>query len=153
MMTDRTDHNDHNGHNDSPENDLWQSHSEKFLEMAFRSDRREILHHPDGKGHKTGVCGDEISFYIMVKDHCIHHMAYDIHGCMHTNACANAIIEQAEGKTIEQAWTIDPESVARYLETLPPDHFHCAELAVGAFYLALANLRDNQKSPWKKCYR
>jgi len=39
------------------------------------------------------------------------------------------------------------------LETLPPDHFHCAELAVGAFYLALAHLRDNQKSPWKKLYR
>jgi nitrogen fixation NifU-like protein len=29
--------------------------------------------------------------------------------------------------------------VADYLEPLPEDHFHCAELAVGAFYLALAD--------------
>lgn len=132
---------------------LWQGHSEKFLELAFRSDHREVLLLPDGKGHKTGDCGDTIAFYLMVKDQRILHAAYDIHGCIHTNACANAIIEQVEGKTIEQAWEISPEDVARYLETLPSDHFHCAELAVGAFYLALADIRDNQKSPWKKLYR
>lgn len=136
-----------------PEDDLWQSHSEKFLEMAFRGHRREVLQHPDGKAQKTGDCGDTIAFFLMLMNGRIHHIAYDIHGCIHTNACANAIIELVEGRTIDQAWEIGPEEVARYLETLPPDHFHCAELAVGAFYLALSDLRDNQKAPWKKLYR
>lgn len=141
------DHTEHTGE------DLWQRHSEKFLEMAFRSDRREVLHHPDGKGQKTGNCGDTVAFYLMLLHDRIHHIAYDIEGCIHTNACANGIIELVEGRSIDQAWEIGPEDVSRYLETLPADHFHCAELAVGAFYLALADLRDKQKSPWKKHYR
>jgi nitrogen fixation NifU-like protein len=32
--------------------------------------------------------------------------------------------------------------VADFLKTLPADHFHCAELAVGALYLALASLKS-----------
>ncbi len=48
------------------------------------------------------------------------------------------------GKTIEAAWEITPEEVIRFLETLPEDHFHCAELAVGAFYLALTDINCNK---------
>ena len=47
---------------------------------------------------------------------------------MNTAACANTIVNMVENKTIEQAWEITPEAVAGYLETLPKDHFHCAEL-------------------------
>jgi len=146
-MSDRTDH------TEPAENDILQCHSEIFLEMAFRNDHSEVLQHPDGMGHKPGDCGDSISFYLLVRDRLIHHAAYDINGCIHTNACANAIVELIQGKTADQAWEINPDDVARYLETLPPDHFHCAELAVGALYLALADLRDNQIAPWKKSYR
>ena len=138
---------------DYPENDLLQSHSERFLEMAFRSDRREVLLHPDGKGQKTGDCGDTVAFFIMTKGDSLYQVAYDINGCINTNACANALIELVEGKTMDQAWEITPEAVAQYLQTLPPDHFHCAELAVGAFYLALADLRATRQSTWKKPYR
>lgn len=140
-------------HSDCAGEDLWQSHSEKFLNLAFRCDRQEVLLHPDGKGQKTGNCGDTIAFFLICHKDRIRRVAYNIHGCIHTNACANAIIELVEGRSIDQAWVIGPEDLVRYLETLPPDHFHCAELAIGAFYLALANLRDNQKSPWKKLYR
>jgi nitrogen fixation NifU-like protein len=58
-----------------------------------------------------------------------------------------------EGKTIGEAWEIAPEAVADYLETLPEDHFHCAELAVGALYMALSNYNELQRSPWKKPYQ
>jgi nitrogen fixation NifU-like protein len=40
-----------------------------------------------------------------------------------------------------------------YLETLPPQNTHCAELAVGGFYLALTNWQELQRHPWKKLYR
>jgi nitrogen fixation NifU-like protein len=66
-------------------------------------------------------------------------VTYRLEGCIHTNACANALAELVEGKSVEEAWRIDPDAVADFLETLPEDHFHCAELAVGAFYLALAD--------------
>ena len=38
------------------------------------------------------------------------------------------------------------------LETLPPQNTHCAELAVGALYLALANYQELKRHPWKKLY-
>jgi nitrogen fixation NifU-like protein len=39
-----------------------------------------------------------------------------------------------------------------YLETLPSENYHCAELAVGALYLALRNFQENQRASWKKVY-
>jgi nitrogen fixation NifU-like protein len=62
-------------------------------------------------------------------------------------------VSLVEGKTVAAAWEITPEKVADFLETLPGDHYHCAELAVGTLYLALADTRENQRSPWKKSYR
>jgi len=137
----------------NPQEDIWQTHSMTFLEMAFRHDRQERLRNADGYGKKEGDCGDTVEFFLIVKKDRIHHIAYALDGCIHTNACANAIIALAEGKRVEKAWDIKPEDVAAYLESLPEDHFHCAELAVGAFYLALADTRRMQQAPWKKAYR
>jgi nitrogen fixation NifU-like protein len=124
----------------------------KFLESAFRTDRREKLAYADGHGKQTGECGDTVEFFLLIQDDRLEHISYDINGCINTNACANAIIDLLKGKPLGEAWGLDPENVADYLETLPQDHFHCAELATGALYLALADARDKQKSPWKKLY-
>ena len=133
--------------------DFWQDHSLAFLEMAFRTDRRERLEKADGYAKKTGDCGDSVEFFINLDGNRIKTIAYDINGCLNTNACCNAVVSMLDGKTVEAAWEITPEKVAGYLETLPPDHFHCAELAVGTLYLALSDTRENQRSPWKKMYR
>lgn len=117
--------------------EMWQTHSLEFLEMAFRSDRQARLEQPDGYARKTGECGDTVEFFLRVRDGRIAELCYDINGCMNTNATANTIIQMAEGKTLAEAWEITPEIVSAYLKSLPPDHFHCAELAAGAFYLAL----------------
>ncbi len=134
------------------ETDFLQSHSLRFLEMAFRTDRQETIDHPDGFGKKSGDCGDTITFYLMVKDDRIERISYKLEGCMHTNACANTIAELAQEKSLDQCWEITPETLIEYLETLPADHIHCAELAVGAFYLALARCRETKRSPWKRLY-
>lgn len=133
--------------------DFLQSHSMTFLEMAFRTDRQETIQHPDGFGEKTGDCGDWLAMYLTLKNSRIHAVAYRLNGCIHTNACANAIAEMSEGKTLEEAWEIKPEDVIAFLETLPEDHYHCAELAAGTFYLALADCRRMARTPWKKNYR
>jgi nitrogen fixation NifU-like protein len=137
--------------NDAP-SDFWQTHSLQFLEMAFRSDKRETIAQPDGYGKNTGVCGDTIELFLVVRGGCIHHAAYETDGCLHTNACANTVVAMIEGKPLQAAWEITAEAVAAYLETLPQDHFHCAELAVGALYKALANARQVADAPWKKAY-
>jgi nitrogen fixation NifU-like protein len=129
--------------------DLWQDHSLRYLEMAFRTDRREIIERPDGYGRRTGVCGDTVEMFLMVRGDRIASVSFDTDGCMSTNACANTVAELTEGKSLEEAWEISAEDVIKYLETLPAENIHCAELAVGAFYLALANYKDLKRNPYK----
>lgn len=133
--------------------DLLQKHSLKFLEMAFRTDKRERLAQADGYGKRVGDCGDSVEIFLDVRDGCIDHACFDCQGCINTVACANTVVEMAEGKTLDQAWEITPEQVVEHLESLPDKETHCAEVAVGAFYLALASLRENGREPWKKLYR
>jgi len=63
-----------------------------------------------------------------------------VQGCRNTVACSNTVADFAEGQSSEEAWDITPEQVIEFLETLPRDHYHCAELCVGAFYLALVDM-------------
>lgn len=141
------------GDNQTAGFDFWQDHSLRFLEMAFRTDRQERLAQPDGYGKKRGDCGDTVEFFLSLEGERIAAMAYEVNGCMNTNACANTVIHFIEGRSLAQAWELTPEKVATYLESLPPDHFHCAELAVGALYLALANAAELNRHSWKKVYR
>ena len=137
---------------DKEGSDFLRNHSLKYLEMAFRTDRQEIIRNPDGYGKKTGDCGDTVEMFLIARDNVIEKASYYLNGCMNTAACANAIVSLAENKTINQAWEITPEAVAGYLETLPEDHFHCAELAVGALYLALSNMMELRRAKWEKTY-
>jgi nitrogen fixation NifU-like protein len=132
--------------------DFWQAHSLHYLEMAFRSDRRGSIAHPDGYGKRTGDCSDTVEMYLSIRNGRIQSVSYETNGCLNTNACANTVAELIEGKDVESAWELTPEDVIQYLETLPSENTHCAELAVGALYLALRNFQENQRQPWKKAY-
>lgn len=119
---------------------FWQDHSLEYLEMAFMQDHMERIENPDGYGKRTGECGDTVEFFIMEKRGVIDHISYYIDGCKNTNACANTIVKMADKMSVAEAWEITPEDVISYLKTLPANETHCAELAVGAFYLALKDL-------------
>ena len=133
--------------------DFWQDHSVKYLEMALKSDRMEPLEDPDGEGRHTGVCGDTVAISLKLQGEVIGQVAFQVQGCMNTVASANAVAELVEGRSIADAWEVSPERVIDFLETLPKAHHHCAELAVGALYRALADVRSKQQEPWKKMYR
>ncbi len=139
--------------NDKNKFDFWQDHSLKYLEMALRTDKKIIMKDPDGYGKRTGECGDTVEIFLRVQDRCVKNVSFDIDGCLNTNACANTVAGLAEGKTIAQAWKITPEKVIEFLETLPEAETHCAELAVGAFYRALSDLKAMKRDPWKRMYK
>lgn len=132
--------------------DFWQDHSLKYLEMALKSDRLEPLQEPDGEGRHTGECGDTVAMSLKLRGATIAQVAFQVQGCMNTVASANAVAELIEGRSIEEAWEVTPDKVIELLETLPKAHYHCAELAVGALYRALADVRSKQRNPWKKMY-
>jgi nitrogen fixation NifU-like protein len=103
--------------------DIWQTHSMKFLESAFRTDRREKLAHADGHGKQTGECGDTVEFFLLIQDERLEHISYDINGCINTNACANAIVDLVKGKRLAEAWDLDPEDVQTILKPFPKTIF------------------------------
>ena len=120
---------------------FWEHHSTRYLEMALDGRRHEIIKNPDAKGKKTGDCGDSIQFFLTINNNRIESISFETDGCLNTNACANTVSHLSEGKCMEEAWAITPEMVVDYLETLPAHDIHCAELAVGAFYLSLADFK------------
>ena len=124
---------------------FWQDHSLEYLEMAFKTDFQERVINPDGHGKKTGECGDTVEFFLMADNGVLTSVTYDVDGCKNTNACANTVVSFADGKGVDEAWNITHEDVSAFLKTLPADENHCAELAVGAFYLALSNLAEKSK--------
>lgn len=121
--------------------DFWQDHSDTFLTMAYLYDRQEVIDKPDGYGSKTGDCGDTITIYLQIQNGCIKQLRFKLEGCLNTNACCNALAQLIEGKPLEKSWDITPSQLIDYLETLPSDHHHCAELTVGTYYLALASVK------------
>jgi nitrogen fixation NifU-like protein len=133
--------------------DFLQHHSPNYLKMALSREREGTLANPDGYGQRTGDCQDTVELFLEVINGQIRDIAYRADGCLNTHACANTVAKLAQDKPVSAAWDITPEQVIEYLETLPEDEHHCAELAVGAFYRALADYQDMQKAPWKKQYR
>jgi nitrogen fixation protein NifU and related proteins len=120
--------------------DFWQRHSLQFLEMALSADKRERLVPADAHGQAQGACGDRVDIFLKVQDGHIRTASFETNGCLYTVACANTVVRLAEGKTLTEAGIIEPEGVFRWLETLPREEFHCAELAIGALRKALASV-------------
>jgi nitrogen fixation NifU-like protein len=132
---------------------FFQDHSKRFLEMALNTDRQESMPNPDGYGKRTGDCGDTVEFFLKICEKKVQAISYNVHGCINTNACCNAVAQMVEGESVNTAWSITPERVIDYLETLPKNHEHCAELAVGALYLALSRFQELNRDSQKKRYR
>lgn len=123
-----------------PGKDFFQHHSLNYIEMAMRTDRMERLQHLDGYSKKKGACGDMVEFFLKGNREIIKSVSFVVQGCLNTVACSNTLVYFAQGRSSEKAWEITPEQVIEFLETLPKDHYHCAELCVGAFYLALVDM-------------
>jgi len=132
---------------------MFSCQSENYLNMAFDSKRIARLEKPDGYGCRKGDCGDSIEMFLTISNNTIDHVNFDIDGCLNTRACANTVACLVEGKTINDAWEISPESVINFLQTLPEGETHCAELAVSTLYQALVNYQQNCQKIWKKQYQ
>jgi nitrogen fixation protein NifU and related proteins len=132
--------------------DFFDGHSPKYLEMAFKSDKCEIVENPDGYGRSSSDCGDTIELFVTVNKDRIRWVSFEVNGCINTRACANTVVQLAEGKTIADARKIKPDDIVQYLETLPAESVHCAEIAANALYSALKNYRKIKQDPWRKLY-
>ena len=109
---------------------ILEGYSEKFKKEFLKPENIGRIKESDSYISVTGVCGDTIEIYLVVKDGKISDIRFMTDGCGATITCASYVTRTAKGKALEEALHIKPEDVDEYFEGLPEEHKHCAKLAV-----------------------
>jgi nitrogen fixation NifU-like protein len=123
-------------------------YSEKVMDHFMKPRNVGEIDNADGVGEVGNpVCGDMMTFYIKVKDNRISDVKYKTFGCGAAIAVSSMVSEMAKGKTLEEAKKITPSLVAKELEGLPKNKFHCSNLGAQALNKAIDDyLKKQEKS-------
>ena len=88
------------------------------------------------------VCGDTMKVFIKVGknekgEEIIEDIRYQTFGCVAAISSSEALSRIAKGKTLEEARKITPALVAKELEGLPKNKYHCSNLGAQALNKAI----------------
>ena len=97
------------------------------------------MNDPTAAAVVRGPCGDEMEFYLFVRDGFIKDIKCYTEGCGYTRNCGLAVAREALGKTIRDALGINPKAIIDRNECLPREGRHCAILAVSTLHRAIAD--------------
>lgn len=97
------------------------------------------MNDPTASAAIKGLCGDEMEFYLVIRDGQIEDVRYYTDGCAHTRTCGEAVARRAKGLSITDALGINPREIIAAQECLPEEGRHCAILAVTTLYRAIAD--------------
>jgi len=89
------------------------------------------------------ACGDVMKIWIKVdrKSNKIIDLKWKTFGCASAIASTSVLSEMAIGKTLDAAYKITPQDIARELSGLPKRKIHCSVLGDQALRLAIDNFR------------
>ena len=117
-------------------------YSEKFKKEFLKPKNIGKIKDSDSHVSITGVCGDTLEIYLVIRNGKISDIKFMTDGCGATITCASYVTRTAKGKSIEEALRIKPEDVDKYFEGLPEEHKHCAKLAVITLTAAIEKYRS-----------
>lgn len=86
-----------------------------------------------------GPCGDEMEFYLVIRNDVIEEVRYYTSGCGNTRTCGAAVARRAKGKGISDALSISAGELITSGACQPEAGRHCAILAVSTLYRAIAD--------------
>ena len=122
-------------------------YSEKVMDHFTNPRNVGEIENADGIGEEGNpVCGDMMSFYIKVKDDRLEDVKFKTFGCGAAIAVSSMVSEMAKGKTLDEAMKITPSSVAKELEGLPKNKFHCSNLGAQALHKAIEDYQNKKKA-------
>ena len=125
-------------------------YSDKVMDHFMHPRNVGEIENADGVGEVGNpVCGDMMTFYIKVDDNRLSDVKFKTFGCGAAIAVSSITSEMAMGKTIEEARQITPELVAKELEGLPKNKFHCSNLGAQALNKAIDDYVAKQSKPAK----
>lgn len=120
-------------------------YSEKVMDHFTNPRNVGEIKDADGIGEEGNpVCGDMMTFYIKVKDNRLEDVKFQTFGCGAAIAVSSIVSEMAKGKTLEEALTITPSLVAKELEGLPKNKFHCSNLGAQALRKAIRDYANKK---------
>ncbi len=121
-------------------------YSEKVMQHFMNPQNVGEISDPDGIGEVGNpVCGDMMTFYIKVKDNKLEDVKYKTFGCGAAIAVSSIVSEMAKGKTLEEALALTPAMVAKELEGLPKNKYHCSNLGAQALRKAIRDYAVKNK--------
>jgi len=121
------------------------AYSEKVMDHFMHPRNVGEIENADGIGEVGNpVCGDMMTFYIKVEDDRLSDIKFKTFGCGAAIAVSSIVTEMGMGKTLEEARKITPELVAKELEGLPKNKFHCSNLGAQALNKAIDNYLEKQ---------
>ena len=97
------------------------------------------MNDPTASAFLKGICGDEMEFYLYIRNGVIEDVRYYTEGCGDTIACGSEVAKRAKGKSIMDALEINPREIIDTQKGLSEEGRHCAILAVSTLYRAIAD--------------
>ncbi len=122
--------------------EMLQGYSENLKNEFLNPQNLGKIEDSDSYVSVTGVCGDTVEMYLLIRDGVIRDIKFMTDGCGPTIACASYVTRTVNGRTIEEVLQIRPEDVDTYFEGLPEAHGHCAKLSVMTLRAAIENYRN-----------
>jgi nitrogen fixation NifU-like protein len=120
-------------------------YSDKVMDHFMNPRNVGEIEDADGIGEEGNpVCGDMMTFYIKVNDNHLSDVKFKTFGCGAAIAVSSIVSEMATGKTLEEARKITPALVAKELEGLPKNKYHCSNLGAQALNKAIDDYLKKQ---------
>ena len=113
--------------------------SEAVLREARHPQNMTVMPEPDGHALVRGPCGDTMEIFLRIHNSQIETAAFMTDGCGPTVACGSMLTCMVQGKSLEEAGTLEAAELIIALDGLPPEHIHCATLAVDTLQEAMKN--------------
>ncbi len=110
---------------------------QRYIDVANNQRNLGRLFRYDGKAVVTGPCGDQMEFYLRIRQQRITKATFVTSGCSPSIACGSILTTLIKGRTVAVARQITAQDIINALRNLPESHHHCAQLAVHTFQQAL----------------
>jgi hypothetical protein len=81
----------------------------------------------------------DMEIFLRVNRACIEKATFLTDGCSPTVACGSTLTQMVQGKSLAEATGFKTADLIIALDGLPPEHIHCATLAVNTLQQAIAN--------------
>lgn len=128
------------------------NYTKKTLDHFLKPKNIGKMAKPDGYAQIGNMtCGDQLDFFIKVKDGKIKDVKFLSFGCASNIATASIMTEKVKGMTVEEAKKYPWKKIVSDLGGLPDQKVHCSVMAVDGLKKAIKDYEMNlDNKPVKK---